>query len=111
MHRRGASRCPTAGWVTKPAQRAPVDRPTPQPDAHLRETVLPQDGPVSASPAGALSTTYGPISYFLTRSADESGAVRHRASARLGFRVRNDTYLLLAIAIAIPVLVMEVASR
>jgi diguanylate cyclase (GGDEF)-like protein len=88
-----------------------VDRLTPQPDADLRQTVLPQDEAVSASAPGALDTTYGPISYFLSRSADEPGAIRHRASARLGFRVRNDTYLLLAIAIAIPVLVMEVASR
>jgi diguanylate cyclase (GGDEF)-like protein len=65
--------------------------------------------PAAASPAA--SPTYGPISYFLTQDADESPSAHARASARLGFRVRNDTYLLLAVAIAIPVLVMEVASR
>jgi diguanylate cyclase (GGDEF)-like protein len=88
-----------------------VDRNTQPPDADSPATAALASTASSASPTAAMDSTYGPISYFLTREADEPGAARYRASARLGFRVRNDTYLLLAIAIAIPVLVMEAASR
>ena len=93
--------CPTTGRVTKPAQREPVDRTTTsfEPDA-------------SAIGASVAKSTRGPMSYFLS-SEDEaqSNRQRARASARLGFRVKNDTYLLLAIALAIPVLIMEAAGR
>jgi diguanylate cyclase (GGDEF)-like protein len=62
--------------------------------------------------AGITDSTYGPISYFLSSESDaQSNGGPATTSARLGFRVRNDTYLLLAIAIAIPVLIMEAASR
>jgi diguanylate cyclase (GGDEF)-like protein len=66
----------------------------------------------TATRAPSPHSPYGPISYFLSSEAgsDASGQ-RSTTSGRLGFRVRNDTYLLLAIAIAIPVLVMEAAGR
>ena len=65
-----------------------------------------------ATPAPVPAPTYGPISYFLSTAAESDGtAARGTTSARVGFRVRNDTYLLLAIAIAIPVLVMEAAGK
>ena len=66
----------------------------------------------NATQAGPKDATYGPISYFLSSESDaQSNGARTTTSGRLGFRVRNDTYLLLAIAIAIPVLIMEAASR
>ena len=78
----------------------------------MDRTSSPLESPASAISASAAAQTYGPISHFLS-SADESEARRTRdtTSARLGFRIRNDTYLLLAIAIAIPVLVLEAATR
>jgi diguanylate cyclase (GGDEF)-like protein len=72
----------------------------------------PRPEEASATHAGATDSTYGPISYFLSSESDaQSNGGPATTSARLGFRVRNDTYLLLAIAIAIPVLIMEAASR
>ena len=66
----------------------------------------------TATRAAAAGASYAPISYFLTREDElEPRRTRDSTSARLGFRIRNDTYLLLAIALAIPVLVMEAASR
>jgi diguanylate cyclase (GGDEF)-like protein len=93
-----------------------VDRITPPPevDAAAAATMaIPAASSHAASRAGRHAATpgYGPISYFLRREAEEPPHARARASVRLGFRIRNDTYLLLAIAIAIPELVMEVASR
>lgn len=68
--------------------------------------------PESREPASMPEPTYGPTSYFLSRE-DEAQAPGATASttARLGFRVRNDAYLLLAFAIAIPVLIMEAAGK
>lgn len=72
----------------------------------------PRPEEASATHAGATDSTYGTISYFLSSESDaQSNGGPATTSARLGFRVRNDTYLLLAIAIAIPVLIMEAASR
>ena len=72
------------------------------------------EAPASPGATRALAPgpTYGPISHFISREDDgESRGTRSTTSARLGFRIKNDTHLLLAIAIAIPVLVMEAASR
>ena len=66
----------------------------------------------SATPASSPTSTYAPIGHFLAHEEDTpSPGARSTATARLGFRVRNDTYLLLAIAIAIPVLIMEAAAK
>jgi diguanylate cyclase (GGDEF)-like protein len=54
------------------------------------------------------ATRYAPTAFFF--ESPESKAARAWTSARLGFRLRHDTNLLLAIAIGIPVLVMEAAS-
>ncbi|HET9853263.1 MAG TPA: diguanylate cyclase [Candidatus Limnocylindrales bacterium] len=73
-------------------------------------TSLDSDALATLAPVPA--PAYGPISYFLSSDAEaDASGPRTTTSGRLGFRVRNDTYLLLAIAIAIPVLVMEAASR
>ncbi len=93
--------CPADGRATQPAQREPVDR---------TSTTFEPDAPATRPPVAP--TTNGPISSFLSREDEaERTVVRSTTSARLGFRVKNDTYLLLAIAIAIPVLVMEAAGR
>jgi diguanylate cyclase (GGDEF)-like protein len=54
------------------------------------------------------SASYAPTAYFF--QPPESNAARAWTTARLGFRLRHDTNLLLAIALAIPVLVMEAAA-
>jgi diguanylate cyclase (GGDEF)-like protein len=79
----------------------------------MDRTRPPHDASASASTrASEAVTAYAPISYFLSREDEgEARRTRDSTSARLGFRIRNDTYLLLAIALAIPVLVMEAASR
>ncbi len=57
-------------------------------------------------------TPDAPLSHFLTHEEEsEAGVGRATTSSRLRSRIKHDTYLLLAIAIAIPVLVMEAASR
>jgi diguanylate cyclase (GGDEF)-like protein len=52
--------------------------------------------------------TYAPTAFFF--EAPDSGTARAWTNARVGFRLRHDTNLLLAIAVAIPVLVMEAAA-
>ena len=73
--------------------------------------MTPADPASPALPASISGSTYGPITHFLSREDEPDATARLSASARLGFKVRNDTYLLVAIALAIPVLVLEAAGR
>ena len=78
----------------------------------MDRTTSPFESDASSIRPSVAAATYGPISYFISSDVEgERRGTRNTTSARLGFRIRNDTYLLLAIAIAIPVLVMEAASR
>ncbi|HUQ44002.1 MAG TPA: diguanylate cyclase [Candidatus Limnocylindria bacterium] len=58
--------------------------------------------------ASSAPTQFAPTAYFFDEP--ESSVARAWTSGRMGFRLRHDTNLLLAIAIAIPVLVMEAGS-
>ena len=83
---------------------------------------LEPDDHASTNPAGRTPSTtgsqpdsvgYAPLTWFLGRE-DEALAAAPPASpapARAVLRVRTDTPLLLAVALAIPVLIMEAASR
>src|SRR5262245_46447605 len=76
----------------------------------LRETVDASPAPTSPPPAEP-PPTYGPLAYFMSREDDLADlATTSRQTARLTLRLRSDTPLLLSIAIAIPVLVLQAAA-
>lgn len=56
----------------------------------------------------AAGTTYAPVAYFF--EGPESEAAQPFTTARLRFRMQHDTQLLVAIALAIPVLLMQAAT-
>ncbi|HXG26953.1 MAG TPA: diguanylate cyclase [Candidatus Binatia bacterium] len=68
----------------------------------------PGDGPAATRPERA---PYPPTAYFLRQNDDEHDRTEPvERATRFGLRLRSDTPLLVAIAIAIPVLVMQAAT-
>jgi diguanylate cyclase (GGDEF)-like protein len=102
---------PPVGPEHSPAIEACVDT-SPTRIAAATPAASPAPAPADDAAAGSerSPSSYAPVEYFF---ADRPAAAAHRSwnSARLAVRLQRDPQLLLAVAIALPVLAVEGSSR
>ena len=96
---------------TTPTRISPATTTAPASSAAPTTAAAPERAPGAPTANRDQARGYGPTSFFFDDDRDRTATARSLSSARLAIRLQRDPQMLLALAIAVPVLAIEGSSQ